>query len=135
VRRTLSAAVRNGTNILGVVLSTREYFENVGGGTIDGYLAVLGPDILGRGFAPTVSANLAARIRKGTPLVKVVKQVLMSQAGRSAQIQTSIETILGGPSTTAEVDRYLAAFGGNLLQREIAAQLYGSAEFYSLVTT
>jgi Bacterial Ig-like domain (group 3)/Domain of unknown function (DUF4214) len=130
VNRTISAAYEFSTNIEGVVLSSREYFQTAGGGTVSGYLDALGTDIFGAPFDPVQEAHLAAMIREGKPLVEVVTGVLTSPPGKHTLVQSSIETILGRPADPGEVEFYLSLMDGKILLRQVQDLLYASDEFY-----
>lgn len=135
VRRTIQAAFDQGTNYEGVVLGTREYYRNVGGGTISGYLDALAQDVLGTSsFNPAVKQSLAAQLQQGVAPVEVATEVLTSYPGKSSLVQSSVESILGRQATVSEVDGLLSLNGGQIYLRQIQILLYASAEFYELAT-
>jgi hypothetical protein len=132
VSRTLRAALDNGTNIEGIVLSSREYFRTAGGGTVQGYLDALGEDLFGQSFFfdPALDAYLTGRILAGEPLVDVVRDILTSRPGKVALVSNSIRTILDRDPNPAEAETYASQMNQTLYLRGVQVQLYATDEFY-----
>jgi autotransporter-associated beta strand protein len=134
VTQTINAAIRSSVNVQAVVLSSREYFNTAGGGTVSGYLSALASDVFGTSFPASVEADLASRLQRGTPPLEVVKDVLTSRAGKSALIQGSFESILGRSPTATELAQYNALADQGVYLRQINNYLFATQEFYDLVT-
>ena len=77
---------------------------------------------------------LTGEIDRGTPLVDVVENVLLSQPGQEALIQSTYQDILGRDADSGEMATALAQLKQGVRLRQIARNLLASDEFFSLAT-
>jgi hypothetical protein len=110
------------------VLSSREYYQTQGGGTINGFLSALSQDFFGTAFPTAQEARLARQLQRGVPRSRVVHNVITSPSGTTTQINDIYEKILERPATSKEVKRFTP-----LIQRgqfnQVMIDLFGSREF------
>jgi hypothetical protein len=128
VARALTARNRSLNTIDAGLLSSKEYFNNEGGGTNNGFLTALALDWLDKPFSPRTQASYARQLQHGVSRSQVVREVMASPTGVKAELDQVFETILGRPATRRENSLF-----GPLIQRgqitPVAVTLFGTTEF------
>ncbi|MDX2035172.1 MAG: Ig-like domain repeat protein [Isosphaeraceae bacterium] len=106
-----------------IVLGSREFYTNVGGGTDAGYVNALGTAILGTPFDAQIASTLQRSLQAGASTRSVANQALNQTVSKQALVQSVYRTLLQRDASTSELDsavRRLSAPGGSLRRLEIS---------------
>ena len=114
-----------------MVLGSRAFYQ-ASGATPSSYLASLEIAVLG---AAPYAPNLGEQLARGASLISIAEEVLLSQAGKSAHLTASFETVLDRDPTTPESAFYGQLMDQGVFLRQIVASLLAGAEFFTKVTT
>jgi len=124
----LSSRNRSLTTVDINILSSQEFYQTQGGGTINGFLTALAQDWFGKDFPPAVKARLTRQLKQGVSRRQVVENVITSPSGVRAELDTIFETILERPADRKAIARFSTLTKQGQVGR-IAVDLFGSSEF------
>ena len=114
------------------LLGSDEYFAGHGGGTVDGFLAALYQDVLGRAIDPGAQSTLGALIG----LLRredVAAVVLASTEGKTVLLDGLYQALLGRNPSPAELGALLPAVHTGMRDEQVVASIVGSQEYLAQI--
>jgi protocatechuate 3,4-dioxygenase beta subunit len=115
------------------ILGSGEYFVTRGGGTINGFLAALYHDALGRGVDPAGAALFARQLAGGTSRLIVAKEILFSTEAEDILVNNLYERYLHRQADAAGIAGFVGALQHGARVDDMIAMLMGSAEYFNNV--
>lgn len=119
-------------NITASVLGSREFFRTQGGGTIDGYLGVLGDIFLGGPLPARMHSYFANELRQGVSTTTVAEQLLASSIGREATVEALFNTYLGREADRTGRSFYTRLLDNGFTPGQVTVDILNSRDYYDL---
>lgn len=113
------------------ILGSSEYFQNRGGGTIDGFLTALYTDVLGIDVPSAARTLLTRELQRGLSRVDLARSLLVSPKGEAATVQKLFQDVLERPASSKEVAQFVALLNDGVRLRRLKLGLLSSEEFSS----
>src|SRR5262249_8849789 len=129
---TTRAAAATHTSHSAILLGSRDFFNNSGGGTLPTYLAAV--ETAAIGFAleqPHIQNELA----KGVLPAKVAEQIIQNKLGWTQLINTNYENVLGSVPTPGELNFLVHQLSRGVFLRQILIPLIASNKFFKNATS
>jgi hypothetical protein len=118
--------------LIAVTVGSNEYYQNRGGGTINGFLERLYKDLLDRQIDEGSLASFTDLLNRGASRQQVALFILVSSEYRSGQIQSFFKTFLERQAGDSEINFFIALWLQGARREQIIAQIIGSPEYCEL---
>jgi hypothetical protein len=115
--------------IEGTIAGGSEYFANRGGGTNNGFLDAIFPDLLARAIQPTERSGYLGALTSGTTREQVAGAILGSTEYRSDMVLRDYDALLRRDPSPLESNNLV---GSALDERSIVNSIVASNEYYIL---
>ena len=117
-----------------VLLSSTEFFNNISGGTDNGYLSSLYSSVLGRAIESGAQSTLGTELGNSLATRQdMAVWVLESQEGQAVHEENFYTTLLDRTPSSAEVNNLATLQQNGASDEAITADLTGSAEYLGLL--